>query len=81
VTTLIGPRPALEAGAAGHKAVWERLAPYVSGAYANFQAGTGPADVQAVYPDATYRRLAEVKHRWDPANLFTGNHNVAPAAT
>jgi FAD/FMN-containing dehydrogenase len=79
VTTLIGPCPALEAGAAGHTAVWERLAPYLSGAYANFQSGAAPADVAAVYPDATYRRLAEVKHRWDPANLFTGNHNVAPA--
>jgi hypothetical protein len=51
----------------------------VSGAYANFQSGAGPADVSAIYPDATCRRLAEVKRRWDPTNLFSGNHNVAPA--
>jgi berberine-like enzyme len=26
-------------------------------------------------------RLGEIKARWDPANLFRTNKNVAPAAT
>jgi FAD/FMN-containing dehydrogenase len=26
-----------------------------------------------------YQRLAEVKHRYDPDNLFRSNHNIEPA--
>ena len=35
-------------------------------------------DVAAIYPPETYQRLAAVKHRYDPGNLFAGNHNVRP---
>ena len=34
--------------------------------------------VRAAY-GANYQRLAEVKRRWDPDNLFRANRNVAPA--
>jgi FAD/FMN-containing dehydrogenase len=50
----------------------------VSGAYANFLTGATDADVAAVYPSPTYERLASVKRRYDPDNLFTGNLNVRP---
>jgi len=58
--------------------LWESLAPHVSGAYANFLTGATDEDVAAVYPTETYQRLAAVKDRYDPHNLFAGNHNVRP---
>ena len=36
VTTTVGPAPAIEAGRPALDAIWERLAPHVNGAYANF---------------------------------------------
>ncbi|MFI5893641.1 FAD-binding oxidoreductase [Actinoplanes sp. NPDC051513] len=59
-------------------ATWERLGPHVSGAYANFLSSATDQDVAAIYPEETYRRLVAVKREYDPANLFSGNHNVRP---
>ncbi|GAA3614775.1 FAD-binding oxidoreductase [Kineosporia mesophila] len=42
------------------------------------EAGT-PEQVQALYGNDLYARLSAVKARYDPANLFRINHNVAPA--
>ncbi|MFG1818901.1 FAD-binding oxidoreductase [Kribbella sp. NPDC049174] len=78
VTTTVGPKPALDAARPGLDAIWGRLAPHVSGAYANFLATATEEDVAAVYPPETYRRLAAVKRQYDPGNLFAGNHNVRP---
>jgi FAD/FMN-containing dehydrogenase len=78
VTTIAGPQPVVEAARPGLQAIWERLAPHVSGAYANFLGSATPADVAAIYPAETYQRLATVKHRYDPGNVFAGNHNVRP---
>jgi FAD/FMN-containing dehydrogenase len=78
VTTTVGPKPALDAAKPGMDALWGRLAPHVSGAYANFLASATEEDVAAVYPPETYRRLAAVKRQYDPGNLFAGNHNVRP---
>ncbi|NUT31573.1 MAG: FAD-binding oxidoreductase [Hamadaea sp.] len=78
VTTVVGPAPVVEGALAGLDAVWNRLAPHVSGAYANFLATATEQDVAAVYPAETYRRLAAVKRQYDPGNLFAGNHNVRP---
>ena len=59
---------------------WARLRPFSTGAtYVNFQAADeGDDRVRATY-GANYHRLAEVKRRWDPGNLFRANRNVAPA--
>jgi FAD/FMN-containing dehydrogenase len=51
-----------------------------SAAYVNFLADEGEARVRAAYPGATWDRLAAVKARYDPANLFRLNQNVPPAA-
>ena len=48
-------------------------------AYVNFLADEGARRVQAAYPGSTWDRLAEVKHRYDPENLFRLNQNVPPA--
>jgi len=49
------------------------------GAYVNFVGDEGDAGVHAAYPDATWRRLAEIKRRYDPENLFRLNQNIPPA--
>ncbi len=71
--------PVAEAARPGLDAIWARLAPHVSGAYANFLASATEEDVAAVYPTDTYERLAAVKRQYDPGNLFRRNHNVLPA--
>jgi FAD/FMN-containing dehydrogenase len=68
----------VEAARPALAAIWEELAPHVGGAYANFLSSATEEDVAAVYPAETYERLAAVKRRYDPANLFAGNHNVRP---
>jgi FAD/FMN-containing dehydrogenase len=78
VTTTAGPKPVIDAARPAVEATWRRLAPHVNGAYANFLASATEEDVAAIYPPETYRRLAAVKHRYDPDNLFAGNHNVRP---
>jgi FAD/FMN-containing dehydrogenase len=49
------------------------------GAYVNFLGDEGRERVRAAYPGATWDRLAEVKRRYDPENLFRLNQNVPPA--
>jgi FAD/FMN-containing dehydrogenase len=49
------------------------------GAYVNFLGDEGEARVRAAYPGATWQRLAAVKGRYDPANLFHLNHNIPPS--
>jgi FAD/FMN-containing dehydrogenase len=49
------------------------------GAYVGFLGDEGEGRVRDAYPESTWRRLAEVKRRYDPANLFRLNQNVPPA--
>jgi len=57
------------------------LAPHTDGrVYVNFLDDEGGDRVRAAYGDVRYRRLADVKRRWDPDNVFRLNHNVPPAA-
>jgi FAD/FMN-containing dehydrogenase len=48
------------------------------GAYVNFLDAADEARLHEAYPDGTYRRLVEVKRRYDPANLFHRNLNIRP---
>lgn len=50
-----------------------------AGAYVNFLADEGPERVRAAYPGATFDRLAAIKRRYDPENLFRRNQNIPPA--
>jgi FAD/FMN-containing dehydrogenase len=50
-----------------------------AGAYVNFLADEGPERVRTAYPGGTWDRLASVKRRYDPENLFRLNQNVPPA--
>lgn len=46
------------------------------GAYVNFLGNEGETRLHDAYPGATWDRLVAVKHRYDPTNLFRGNHNI-----
>ncbi|HSH46240.1 MAG TPA: FAD-binding oxidoreductase [Longimicrobiales bacterium] len=48
------------------------------GAYTGFLSSDDAAHTRAAYPGATGRRLAVIKARWDPHNLFRRNVNVVP---
>jgi FAD/FMN-containing dehydrogenase len=51
------------------------------GVYVNFVGDEGQARVREAYPGSTWERLAAVKRRYDPANLFRRNQNIPPAPT
>ncbi len=74
-----GPAPVVEAARPELDALWDRLSPHVHGAYANFLTSATDDEVAAIYPADTRHRLAAVKLRYDPHNVFAGNHNVRPA--
>jgi hypothetical protein len=50
----------------------------VPGAYVNFLRDEGPERLHQAYPGATWDRLAQVKARYDPDNLFRLNQNIPP---
>jgi FAD/FMN-containing dehydrogenase len=47
-----------------------------SGAYVGFLGDEGEERVRAAYPGSTWDRLAAIKARYDPTNLFRLNQNV-----
>lgn len=59
---------------------WEAVHPHSEpGGYVNFMAGDDQDRVRDNYRQ-NYHRLAEVKLRYDPENLFHMNQNIEPAA-
>jgi FAD/FMN-containing dehydrogenase len=60
-------------------ALHDALATNDAGVYSNFLESEGDARIRAAYPGGTYDRLAEVKRRYDPANLFRLNQNIRPS--
>ena len=62
------------------KAYWEAVHPFdLGGAYPNFMMDDeGDARLQATYGD-NYPRLALVKNKYDPTNLFRVNQNIRPS--
>jgi len=51
-----------------------------SGAYMNFMGDEGEVRLRQAYPGQTWDRLAAIKTRYDPTNLFRHNHNIPPAS-
>jgi FAD/FMN-containing dehydrogenase len=64
---------------ASARAFGAALAPFASGVYVNVLAEQGAADVRRAYGDAKLARLAEIKRRYDPENVFHLNQNITPA--
>jgi FAD/FMN-containing dehydrogenase len=50
-----------------------------TGAYVNFVSDEGESGARAAYPGDTWKRLAEIKRRYDPTNFFRLNQNIPPA--
>ncbi len=67
------------------EAAWAReflaaLQPHRAGVYVNFlDADDDTSRVREAYGDDTYRRLAEVKAKYDPENVFHHNKNIQPS--
>jgi FAD/FMN-containing dehydrogenase len=60
------------------KEYWDALHPYsAGGAYVNFMMEEGQDRVKDSYRD-NYQRLAAVKAKYDPNNLFRVNQNIQP---
>ena len=49
------------------------------GAYVGFLGEEGEERVREAYPESTWDRLAAIKRRYDPTNLFRLNQNIPPA--
>jgi FAD/FMN-containing dehydrogenase len=60
----------------------EEFAGWLSGgdpaAYVNFLMDEGEARIRASYPHGAYERLAAIKRRYDPENIFSACQNIAP---
>jgi len=62
------------------KDYWMALHPFsAGGGYVNMMMDEGVDQVKAAYRD-NYERLAKVKAKYDPTNLFSVNQNIAPGA-
>lgn len=60
---------------------WDALQPYsAGGVYVNFLGNEGAERVRAAYGDEKYERLARLKARYDPENVFRLNQNITPLA-
>lgn len=61
---------------------WSSLTPLdPMGVYVNFLGDEGRDRVRAAYGDEKYRRLVELKDKYDPTNLFRINQNIPPTST
>ena len=62
---------------AAARATWSKLAPFTDGYYVNLN-DADPKGTDSNY-GPNFSRLAELKKRYDPQNLFRLNANIKPA--
>jgi FAD/FMN-containing dehydrogenase len=62
------------------RSFFDALQPHRAGVYVNFlDADDDVSRVREAYGDDTYRRLADVKAKYDPENVFHNNKNIQPS--
>jgi FAD/FMN-containing dehydrogenase len=77
--------PAQDHSVGAAEIAWARefldaLASHRAGVYVNFlDSDDDTSRVREAYGDANYRRLVEVKAKYDPENVFRNNKNIQPA--
>jgi FAD/FMN-containing dehydrogenase len=60
------------------RALYKATAPFATGgAYVNFMPADDADRIENVY-GPNFRRLSELKGKWDPENLFRNNQNIRP---
>jgi hypothetical protein len=57
----------------------QAMHPFLHGAYVNFLGADEDDRIRSAYGDETYNRLAALKAKYDPENLFALNANIKPA--
>ena len=82
VTAIAPNAELLAADRSWARSVWQALAAHTNrtGGYVNFMAEDDADRVQAAYGPVKYQRLARIKARYDPDNVFRMNANIKPAA-
>ena len=56
------------------------MRPAVCGVHVSFLGDEGAARVHEAYPADTYERLAAIKRKYDPTDLFRTHRSIAPGA-
>ena len=68
-------------GIAWAREFFDAAAPYATGGvYVNFMPQDETARVSNAYKPEVWKRLSELKAKWDPTNLFRMNQNIRPSA-
>jgi FAD/FMN-containing dehydrogenase len=65
---------------AAARAYGAAMQPFATGVYVNTLGDEGDEGVRRAYDDAKLLRLAELKRRYDPGNVFHLNNNIRPAS-
>jgi FAD/FMN-containing dehydrogenase len=68
----------VEPATAWNRSLFAALEPKATGVYANFLEDEGDTRIRVAYPRDTYDRLARIKRRYDPTNVFHRNQNIRP---
>ena len=60
--------------------IWSKISHLSQGVYVNFLQDEGESRIRDAYPGIVHERLAAVKAKYDPDNVFRHNQNIRPAS-
>ena len=80
VASWLPDDPEPERHRAWARAAWEAMRPFAHGVYVNFLSDEPAPHLRVAYGEHKYARLAALKGKYDPSNVFRFNQNIAPAS-
>jgi FAD/FMN-containing dehydrogenase len=80
VASWLPDDPEPERHRAWARAAWRAMQPFAHGVSVNFLSDEPAPHLQVAYGEHKYARLAALKSKYDPANSFRFNQNIAPAS-